>query len=47
MSEGIGVDVTATPDLISANPSSRDKVIHVLATALEIRHGVGNGHERG
>lgn len=47
MSEGIGVDVTATPNLISANPSSRDKVIHVLATALQVRHGVRDGHQRG
>lgn len=47
MSQRVRVDIPATPDLVGADASSREQVIDMLSGALEIRHGVGNGHERG
>lgn len=46
MSEGINIDVTATPNFVGFYPSRREKVIHVLSRALEIRHRVSDSHER-
>lgn len=47
MSEGINIDVTATPNFVGFYSSRREKVIHVLSRALEIRHRVSDGHQRG
>ena len=47
MSERISVDITPTPNFVRLNSPRREQVIDMLSGALEIRHGVGNGHERG
>lgn len=47
MSERVGVDIPSPSDFVRADTSSLQQVIDMLSGALEIRHGVGNGHERG
>lgn len=47
MSERVRVNVTPTPDFVGFYPSSRQKVIDMLATALQVRHGIRDGHQRG
>ena len=47
MSEGIGIDIPSPSDFVGANPTSREKVVHMLATALQVRHGISNGHQWG
>lgn len=46
MSEGIGIDIPSPSDFVGANPTSREKVVHMLARTLQIRHRVGNRHQR-
>lgn len=46
MSEGIRVNVPATPNFVRLYPSIREKVIDMLARTLQIGHRVGNRHER-
>ena len=47
MSEGIRIDVPATPNLIGLDSTSREQVIDVLPRTLEIRHRIRDGHARG
>lgn len=47
MSEGIRVNVPATPNFVRLYPSRRQKVIDMLARTLQVRHGIRDSHERG
>lgn len=47
MSEGISVDIPSPSDFVGLDSSLREQVIDVLPTALEIGHGISDGHERG
>lgn len=47
MSEGIRINVPATPNFVGFDSTRREQVIDVLPRTLEIRHRVGNGHQRG
>lgn len=47
MSEGIRINVPATPDFVRANPPSLQQIVDVLATALQVGHGISNGHQWG
>lgn len=47
MSEGIRINVPATPNFVRLYPSRREKVIHMLPRALQVGHRVRDGHERG
>nr|WP_147346404.1 site-specific integrase [Bifidobacterium pseudocatenulatum] len=46
VSERIRVNVTPTPDLVRLDTASSQQVIDVLPGTLQVRHRVGNGHER-
>lgn len=47
MSEGIGIDIPSPSDFVGANPTSPEQVIDVLPRTLQVRHRVGDGHQRG
>lgn len=47
MSERVHVDVSTATNLIGLDSPRPEQVIYMLATALQVRHGVGDGHERG
>lgn len=47
MSERIGVDIPATPNLVRFDSPRREQIVDVLAGALKIRHRIRDGHQRG
>ena len=47
MSERVAVDISTATNLIGLDSPRPEQVIYMLATALQVRHRVRNGHQRG
>jgi integrase len=47
VSQRVRVNVTPTPDLVRLDTASLQQVVDVLAGALQVGHGIGDGHQRG